>query len=150
MTMSILSRPWNTARSHHYALYASPMDPCPTIGDVRAMQFVMENMRCDGIIVAVAEEYRQKDPPILCYNTLSDRVELARALRHVVDVTTYRTEDELFQVLRDKSPTFQILRPSDAHLFQGTPLGIQPIYAEELEATNYRHDLLERIQRGQH
>ena len=136
-----------------YALFASPMDPVPSVGHVRAFDAIMhcENQHCDGIIVAVAEKFL--DPKIIPYNTLSDRVELVRGLKHVVRVTTYRSEDELLAIMTELRPTYRIVPPSviAAGLpIPGEELGIQIVSAPDLEATNYRVDLIERIKRGQH
>lgn len=135
------------------ALFASPLDPVPSVGHVRAFEAVMSDptLACDGILVAVAENYLPATPPILPYNTLSDRVELVRALRYVDSVTTYRSEEELYQIMAELRPVYWIL-PASYVITDPRPQaqGIQPLWRAELEATNYRVDLIERIKRGQH
>jgi len=137
-----------------YALFASPMDPVPSVGHVRAFESMMncEGCNCAGIIVCIREKY--EDPKVIPYNTLQDRVELARGLKHVVRVTTYRDDDELYEIMKALKPAYRIVPPSmvkdGAPPIPGQDLGIEIFSAPDLEATNYRTDLIQRIQRGQH
>lgn len=137
-----------------YALFASPMDPVPSVGHVRAFDSVMscDSYNCAGIIVCIRETY--ENPVVIPYNTLSDRVELARGLKHVVRVTTYRDDDELYEIMQSLQPAYRIVPPSmvadGAPPIPGQDLGIEIISCPDLEATNYRVDLIQRIQRGQH
>lgn len=133
--------------NNRLALFASPMDPAPTVGHVRAFEAVAHDaaLNCEGIILAVAEAYLPRTPPIKVYNSLSNRVELAKALKYVTRVVTYRGEEELLQIMTDLMPKYRILHPSDDEEFMGKELGIEGIRIPELEAINWREDMLHQI-----
>ena len=129
-----------------YAIWAGPMDPGPTVGHVLAFEAAVSQTGCDGIIVAIAEGYGPSAPKLKPYSPLTDRIVLAQALRYVVKVVTYVTEADLTQLIADLAPAYQILRPSDKEKFQGCVGGMQPLFMAELEARNYRAELIARIQ----
>ena len=89
---------------------AGCFDPFPHPGYILAMREVIENNRCDTIIIGLhinPIEERPTKSPVYC--SPKERRTMLEAIRYVSHIVNYNSEEQLYNLLKNLKPELRIL-----------------------------------------